>query len=359
MNTQYTIQHSRFEYLDGIRGVAAIFVLIRHTGGLWGFEFFRSYLAVDIFFILSGFVIAHAYDEKLRSAALSFTDFAKLRVVRLYPVFIFSLALMSAVMLLQTLAGKHHGDFSWAQFGEVIALTALFLPSHLGKDNALFPINSPYWSLFFELVANFVYALVRPVLSVQLNLFIVLLAGAFMALVGLRNGDLNIGFQWGMESIVGGLARAHFGFFLGLFLYRYHAGFARWCQGRVSHWYAMAAVVAILASPSFGALNAWADLLFVGLLFPLCLMIAAQPAPAASTVTKALVLLGAASYPLYVLHLPLVKILYPGLKFFPKPLGGLVFLAFVVVFSIWLERKYDIPLRRKIMTQLRKTKVFA
>ncbi|WGG49809.1 acyltransferase family protein [Rugamonas sp. DEMB1] len=357
METKNIARKGRFEFLDGIRGLAAIFVLIRHTGGLWNVEFFHSYLAVDIFFMLSGFVIAHAYDERINNGTISIFNFVQVRVIRLYPVYIFSLLLISIFLFGQMIVGKHFNSFELMQFASMVALTAIFLPSHVRGDNALFPINGPYWSLFFELIANFVYAVICPKLTKLLNVLIVLCAGVAMAIIAFRNGDLNIGFSWGLKSIVGGLSRSHFGFFLGLLLYKYHVAFACWCKGRVSHWFSIAAVVAILACPSFGTFNPWFDLLAIALVFPMCVLIAAQPVESESKLTGTLVLLGAASYPLYVLHIPMAKVLNQGLKYFPIPLGGFVFAAIVIAFSIWLERKYDIPLRRKMMARLGRRKI--
>lgn len=73
----------KFASLDAIRGIAAIFVVTRHTGEYFGgYPFFNSFLAVDIFFLLSGFVIAHAYGKKLLSNTISNTDFFKIRLIR-------------------------------------------------------------------------------------------------------------------------------------------------------------------------------------------------------------------------------------------------------------------------------------
>ena len=75
----------RFSYLDGLRGMAAIFILTRHTGQFWGYSFYRSYLAVDIFFVLSGFVIAYAYDNKMKSGQMSIKQFFLIRIKADYP----------------------------------------------------------------------------------------------------------------------------------------------------------------------------------------------------------------------------------------------------------------------------------
>ena len=72
-----------FVTLDGLRGIAALAVVTRHAPYFRN-PFFESYLAVDFFFVLSGFVLAHAYGQRLRGN-LSILDFVKIRIVRLYP----------------------------------------------------------------------------------------------------------------------------------------------------------------------------------------------------------------------------------------------------------------------------------
>ena len=71
----------RFVFLDGLRDIAAIFVFVSHSWAMWGFAFTRSYLAVDLFFVMSGFVIAQAYDDKLLSGALNAFQFVRIRII--------------------------------------------------------------------------------------------------------------------------------------------------------------------------------------------------------------------------------------------------------------------------------------
>jgi peptidoglycan/LPS O-acetylase OafA/YrhL len=79
---------NRFDVLDGLRGVAALCILIHHwaqcVGASAGF-LGHAYLAVEFFFLLSGFVISNAYEHKLMQA-MSFRRFVLIRVIRLYPL---------------------------------------------------------------------------------------------------------------------------------------------------------------------------------------------------------------------------------------------------------------------------------
>ena len=84
----------RYEILDGLRGVAAIIVIIFHFFELYSFGnpakqiVNHGYLAVDFFYVLSGFVIGYAYDD--RWDRMSYWDFYKRRLIRLHPMVIIS-----------------------------------------------------------------------------------------------------------------------------------------------------------------------------------------------------------------------------------------------------------------------------
>ncbi|HJU99822.1 MAG TPA: acyltransferase [Burkholderiaceae bacterium] len=342
----------RFEFLDGIRGIAAIFVLMRHTSTLWNFPVYRSYLAVDIFFILSGFVIAHAYDRRLATGALAWRRFVLIRLIRLYPVFLLSLLLCGALWAAKIMHQQLPDYGLLAQLAVAMLLHALFLPAHMGASTALFPVNGPYWSLLFELVANFLYGAVRPLMSRRGNIAMLICSSIVVAGVGYRQGNLDFGYDWGLLSMVGGLARALFGFFFGLLLYQSHEAFLQRLRGRVSPWVAIAAVAAVLASPGAGALDPWLDMAAIVLVFPLCVLVGAQRPATTGVLTQGLMLLGAASYPLYVMHRPVAQLLHGVLGHLPPPLGGLVLTALVVMLSVWMERRLDIPLRRALTARL-------
>src|ERR1700722_15456070 len=140
---------NRYTFLDGVRGIAAIFVFTRHASDFWGWRPYRSYLAVDLFFLLSGFVIAYAYDERLRNKKMSTRQFLLTRLIRLYPMFLLSVVLSSVVVIWKSAMGTQEHSTAGEILG-VFALTALFLPSKMQGNADLFPLNGPYWSLFYE-----------------------------------------------------------------------------------------------------------------------------------------------------------------------------------------------------------------
>jgi peptidoglycan/LPS O-acetylase OafA/YrhL len=340
---------NRYALLDGIRGLAAILVLVRHTGNFWHFGFYRSYLAVDLFFSLSGFVIAYAYDEKLRQGNISITQFLKIRLIRLYPVFLMSVFMCALVVMAAMLFDPPGTAPSIMEILVVIALTALYLPSHLSGINDLFPFNAIYWSLFFELVVNVIYAAVRPCLNTALLLIATSSLGLIVAFIAYQYGSLNVGFTWGFGPIFSGFARAAFGIFLGLLLFRLRGRFISRFGGLVNPWLAFMLICTLLASPSADRFDAVVDWLAVALVFPLSILFASQPS---STRFESLLLaLGSASYPIYVFHRPVSALITRAAGATVSryaPLTGVLLVIFLFVFSVCLERWVDIPVRRRL-----------
>lgn len=345
---------SKYAVLDGMRGLAALFVVVRHTPDLWDFSFFRSYLAVDLFFVLSGFVIAHAYDRKLSAGELTPARFMTARLIRLYPAYFFSLAFCILVIALEV---SRHAASQEAGIGDYVVatlLSMLFLPSQIPGNFSLFPLNFPCWSLFFELVFNALYSATQKWLTRRVLLAIVVATGAFTVYCAMKNGGLDIGFLWGLRSVVTGGSRCFFGIFMGLLVYR-HAHLFRvrsrlWCR-----YLPMAAVCLVLASPSVPRFDWVCDALCITVVFPACVALGGQRSTGRSDAV--LLLLGAASYPVYVLHKPLGDLVKLGFDTAAiksaAPWAGLLFVVLLTATAIVLERIYDLPVRRFLTGKLR------
>lgn len=318
----------RYEILDGLRGLAAIFVVIRHTTPLWGFECYRSYLSVDLFFILSGFVIAHAYSEKLKTISLK--EFITIRLKRLYPVYLLSLPLGWLVVIVA--AHHKHNNTSEAILSIFPAL--LFMPSYIAGTPGMFPLNPIRWTLFYELVVNFICAKIFAKKYVPVWPIMVLWVP--LTAISLANNGLDIGFLWGWLHILGGFTRAFFGIFMGLLIYRLPE------RPSISAWFAFPIFLTVLAIPKTG-MDGVLDAVFVGIVLPLCVLIGSR---SVSFGKEALIKLGATSYPNYVLHYPLgaIGIALLGDKY--APFSGIAFLAALVGLSLAIERFYDIPVRK-------------
>ncbi|MDD2728584.1 acyltransferase [Malikia sp.] len=342
---------SRYTFLDGIRGLAAIFVVTRHTTDLWEFSFFRSYLAVDLFFILSGFVIANAYEEKLSSKSISTKSFIIIRLIRLYPIYLLSL-LICSILYLANITDTQNSSGTTSNLILSIALATAMLPSKIPGSPSLFPMNGPYWSLFFELIINLVYAAIRPILSRNILVALIAIFGILVSGASLLRGDLDVGHTWGTGSIAAGFSRAGFGVFLGVFIFRNIDSFAMRFQRIKFPWIATILAIGILASPSFGRLDPIIDIISVIAIFPMLLIVASQGK--SSKAEKILTTLGSASYPIYVLHLPLGLIFSSYLKeqgIQIAPTSGIIFLIILIPIALASEKIYDIPVRKWLINK--------
>ncbi len=197
------MQHSRFYTLDALRGVAAICVLVHHLRD--GASCHNGYLAVDFFFQLSGFVVALAYQDKLANGTMSLSGFAAARFVRLYPMIFMGAVIGSIFTPIRSEASASS-----------IVLAFLCLPTFSAE--AVFPINGPFWSLFFELFANAVFAVAivhaagRRTLTATIFLSLV----AFCA-AAFYFGKFNVGYS--PKNFLAGFPRVGFSFALGVALY--------------------------------------------------------------------------------------------------------------------------------------------
>ncbi len=346
---------NKYVFLDGIRGIAAIFVVIWHTEAFWGFRFPHSFLAVDLFFLLSGFVIASAYEEKLSSGKMKFQNFVKTRIIRLYPVYLFSIFLAATALI----AKFHYTSFDTFTVKDLMlsaSLSVFFIPALVGHSPYLFALNPVYWSLFYELIANFLYALLRPFLSTKVLISIIVSTGSVLAAGAYMKGDLNFGMTWNIESLVGGFTRSVFGMFYGILLYRKKDIIYKTARNSfnftVSPWFALLVATLILALPIPNAVNLLFEILTIWFLFPILLMIMARKNPARGN--RLLLILGAASYPIYVLHEPIADmILIPFEKLATdfSIYSGIILTVFLIIFSVLFEKYIDKPVRRKLVAR--------
>jgi peptidoglycan/LPS O-acetylase OafA/YrhL len=334
----------RFILLDGLRGVAALFVLVGHTGSYWHFHL-KGYLGADMFFILSGFVLAYAYDERLSRGELRLVDFVKLRIIRLYPFFA-----LGAILGMADMIRAYHTDLPSALIS--LSATLFFLPSKAHDvPPYLFPVNPPYWTLLFELLANVCYAATRKYLTPRILIAALLTFLVLIAIGSLARGDLNYGFLWGVNGLFG-VPRAFFGFGLGLLLFQKRALVARLGQIPAPGILAFVLLVALLSFNVPAKINGIADVLSVAVALPLIVALGAASQP--NRFKPLLVMLGAASYPVYVLHVPtagLIEGALRGLASRYAPLSGILFVCVFFPLCALAEQKIDLPLRKRLASQ--------
>lgn len=341
----------RFAYLDGIRGIAALFVLARHWNPLLDFGFTFSHMAVDLFFMLSGFVIAHAYDEKLRSGKMSPSTFMAIRLSRLYPVYF--LAILVCLVVMTSTAALDHGDPRMAQWLLSALLAMVFLPSLVSGSEFLFPLNGCFWSLFAELALNIGYAFGRRHLSDRILIAIAGGTGLLLVAAVFATGTIDHGFRSSLMSATAGLIRATFGIAVGLLLYRRRAMFARF-NHPATPWIGVALIAVLMTFPDMHGANGIAELIAVFAVVPLSIALASVREPSAAWSTRLMVTLGISSYPIYLLHVPVGIVLERLASKLPVSslhlgLGGMLALFLL---SLQIERHLDIPARQWLRTRL-------
>lgn len=294
--------NGRMIMLDGLRGVAALAVLLFHFGLIARPVIVPAgYLAVDFFFILSGFVICQAYEGRML-AGLSLNGFLLQRAVRLWPVVL----LGAGLGMLYLCTGWALKDRSTEGIIAILttgALNALLIPKPLGllgPDPALFPGNWALWSLFFEALINLVWAVWlagRP--NRNLLIFTGLSALALFS-VWLNLSTLNLGFTW--PTFAGGLARVSFGFSAGCLIFRNRSRIPGWVA-RYS-WLSLPLLILALVTPIYIPTQ---ELLIVFLILPIVVILGVSSNP--NIFRKTYSTVGFFSYALYGIHLPIITLI--------------------------------------------------
>lgn len=334
-----------FTTLDALRGAAAVIVVVYHAGTS---RVPGGYLAVDLFFTLSGFVLAHNYGDALHGWRDAGRFFVR-RLVRLYPLYGLALAFGFAVHLAITLS---EGGFWPSRALASLGANALFAPAAPAFSPTAhpYPFNPPAWSLFFELGINGVFALAAPFLrSWRLLIAFVGLGAVSLAWASVAHGDLNGGARFSGFAV--GAARVLFSFFTGVALHRL------WAAGRLrlrlSPWIVVAGFLALVLAPASEPWVALRDLVIVLVLLPLLVAASTDGRPSAL-----LGYLGRISFALYVIHTPVLYLLnqageaVAGLRVREMgPAGPALLLAASLPAAAVLDR-LDGPLRRWLLSRL-------
>ncbi len=292
MRQAITINRQHLPILDGFRGIAAISVMLYHYTLANQGWFPQGYLAVDLFFVLSGFVIAFSYEEKLRSG-LPPVRFMIRRLVRLYPMVVIASVLGVVATYAKLAAQPHDRDLS-SLIGFLLYALALipqFQETYLGKD--IFPLNVVLWTLFFEVFANVIYGLFAFRLKSKYLIAIVCVAFCLMAVSGPLGGSSTDDFSLGFPRVI-------VGFFAGVLLYRHRF------SGLSQAWnFAFLPVSALLIATFWLPFSPRGLMLLPLFGFFAIVVVAGTTASAPPGVSRVARFLGDISYPLYALHLPL------------------------------------------------------
>lgn len=315
MTTNSLSTKPHYAILDGLRGVAALMVVAFHICEAHATShqdqiINHGYLAVDFFFLLSGFVIGYAYDD--RWAKMTTGNFFKRRLIRLQPMVVMG-SVIGAIFYYFQASGIFPaiGQTPVWQMLLIMVIGCTMIPITPSMDirgwAETYPLNGPAWSLFFEYVVNIFYALgARKLSKTVLSIFVVLFAAALIHLA-VNQGDVIGGWSLNAEQLRIGFCRVMFPFFGGLLLFR----IAKLRNIKNAFVWSSLLTIIVLAAPRIGtAENLWMnglyDSLSIVLIFPLIIFLGASGEIQSNAGKKICKFLGDISYPIYITHYPLI-----------------------------------------------------
>jgi peptidoglycan/LPS O-acetylase OafA/YrhL len=309
-------------------------------------------LAVDLFFLLSGLVLARAYNDRFRKG-MSAGKFMLLRLIRLYPLYILGTVLVAAYFSANIILEKYNESFSHVAVAFTLAMFYLPTPSSiLVAETSVFPFLYPAWSLFFELIANAIFGVARATFNNSKLTILVILAAIALVWSAFHYGELNVGFDW--KTFPGGMIRVVFSFFCGVLLQSVEM---RW-RGRGIHAaLCILAAVLIFLTPVRTDFRPYFDLTVVIIIFPALTLISAS-SEGGPLMRSALIWLGDTSYAIYTLHIGTLwwtigiasRLFHTQLKFY-APISGICFLAFITAIAVLADKYYDRPARKLLVNR--------
>lgn len=341
-----TKQH--FETLDGLRGVAALSVVTFHFME-WAYSDYsqnfigHGFLAVDFFFCLSGFVIAYAYDDRI--GKMGMLEFFKSRLIRLHPLVV----LGSVLGLLAFLFDPFGGHLALYSTGKIILafiLSLLLIPFPAIADRSfnLFGFNAPAWSLFWEYVANIVYALVLCRMRKAYLVVPLIISAVILFCVAHRAGNLLGG--WSGGTFWDGGARVSYSFLAGMLVYRFNLVI----KNKLGFIGLSVLLFFAFLMPFSEKWNWLTEPLVVIFYFPLLVALGAGSSPGRRS-EKVCILSGKLSYPLYMTH---YSVLWMFGNYITAHKIGTSLLALIIItalivlpaFAYLVMIVYDTPVRK-------------
>lgn len=363
-----------YDILDGLRGVAAIMVVWFHIFEAYATSHLdqqinHGYLAVDFFFILSGFVIGYAYDD--RWGAMKTMDFIKRRIIRLHPIVVIGAVIGGIVFYFQGCSVWDVSKVTVLSLFVATFINALLIPATPGTEirglGEMYPLNGPSWSLFFEYIGNILYALFIRKFSTKALAILVFVAGCGLATfaIGGPYGDICAGFQLTGTEFSAGFLRLLFSFSAGLLLFRIFKP----ANVKGAFWICSLSLMILMAVPRIGGaehlwMNGVYDTICFAVFFPLLVYLGASGKTTDKTTTRICKFLGAISYPLYMVHYPFIYLYYAWVKnenltFVQSLPGALAVVLGSIVLAYLCLKLYDIPVRKYLTNKFLKPTVIS
>lgn len=346
-----------FEILDGLRGIAAVSVLVFHFMEIVISDYSKNFighgfLAVDFFFCLSGFVIAYAYDDRITKIGLK--EFFKARLIRLHPLVI-SGSVLGLLAFLFDPFGGHPELYSVARILLIFVFSMLVIPFPVMEDRFYncFGLNAPAWSLFWEYVANIVYAFILCRLNKKILAVICIISAAALGFVAYRSGNLMGG--WSGGTFWDGGIRICYSFTAGLLIYRFN-----WIIKNKLGFISLSILLLLAFLMLWFKWNWLAETFVVVVYFPLLVSLGAGALLTPGT-KRICIFSGNISYPLYMTHYAAMWMFgnyynnhKPGTTelFFIITIGTILLIGISYIVMI----AYDMPVRKYLTAKWKEEK---
>ncbi|MFT4030862.1 MAG: acyltransferase [Siphonobacter sp.] len=366
-NAAFADTKPHYTILDGLRGVAALTVVCFHLFEAYATSHIdqkvnHGYLAVDFFFILSGFVMGYAYDDRWKTMTLQ--EFIKRRFIRLHPMVIIGAIIGAIMFYFQGCSTWDVSKVSLTMLLIATLLNACLIPVTLHSEirgvGEMFPLNGPSWSLFFEYIGNILYAFYIRKLSTKVLSIVVLLTGLGLAAFAIWGpyGDICVGFSLTEENFTGGSLRLLFSFSAGLLLSRVFKP----VKVKGTFMIGSLSIITLSAMPRMGGsehlwMNGIYDTICFAFLFPLLVYMGASENITNQVMIRICKFLGDISYPLYMVHYPFIYLYYAWVKnenlTFGQSWPGAISLVIGSLLLAYICLKfYDEPVRKFLTKRL-------
>ena len=333
--------------LDGLRGIAALAVCAYHLTSkldVPGYLLIRGQIAVDFFFVISGFVLAFSKEKRLKNKSLSPTVFIAQRVARFWPMTI--LAVSIGLLLIGLCPSDwvvEEGVSNW-EVASALSVVWLPAPTIVGRRLTFFP-NDVLWSLSGELAINIIYAFIAGI-STRVLIVIQIIMVTTFAVLAFPNRYVGYGFQ-SIDTVGLTLLRVAVSFFSGVLVYRLKSRFSTSVKIHPA-WLALVLILAVYIPGGRAVWRSLLSLMYIVAIFPVVIFLAAESRQWGSSIAR---LLGEASFPLYAIHLPIVSVLAVYLADLPlltKAASVPLVLIVLCVISVLIHRYLDEPAYKRL-----------
>ncbi|WP_082979472.1 acyltransferase [Labrys sp. WJW] len=338
-----------FLLLDGLRGFAAFCVMLIHLGSWLAVPWVarNSYLAVDLFFCLSGYVLSYAYMGQART--MDSFEFLRVRLLRLLPLTVLALAISASYLVAR--GAFEHAPVPYAELLNALMLSTFSLPNFSAPAEiggpSFFPLNAPQYTILLELTANLVWWRLRHTNLEKAAAALALACLCILMVTGLGGDTPN--------TFLSGFPRVGASFFIGVVLYQMRDRLPAWRGWTVTFWLLAGAMAVLFFWPA--ELPRVVQLTWVALLSPALVAVGAR-VQCSGGLAAFCSAAGTVSYPLYCLHFPifcwingLYRSFFGAQNFYVEaPIVAVV----AIIASLLAHYCYDVPIRRYLSARARR-----